>query len=493
MKKYVALSLFLFYYCSTSFAQNDVAMLSESCLYLGKKSFLKPGVYRADQLGIRDNNLSSFHLPDGMAMQVFEYDRYLGRTETFYSSVGCLLAFWNNKVSSVRVYWIHDPGNQEGNPGNNLPPQGNNVIFYKDNNYTGMAREVTAGNFESGALGFLAGNISSIYIPSGFSVRVNDKNGRTQTFTSSIANLNNVSGWDNRINSGFIDGNYNGGGGALPPPQGNRVIFYGDFKYSGMSRDFAIGSFSPASLGFLSSNISSIYIPQGQSVKVYDSRNNTRTFTTSIADLSQYDWNDKITTGIISGGSGGGPIPPQGNKVILYRDMKYSGMAKELDHGVFSSGSLGFLREQSSSFYIPSGWTLQVRDRNGRTQHFTNSISDLAQYGWDNKIYSGSISTGGQQGGNDGGQGGNRGTVNLYTDANFQGNATPCGEGRINYIGNTADNNISSIQIPPGFAVTVYDGQNLTGSSKTFTSSVSNLASHFGWDNRISSVYVYRQ
>lgn len=165
--------------------------------------------------------------------------------------------------------------------------------------------------------------------------------------------------------------------------------------------------------------------------------------------------------------------------------MKYAGMAKELDYGVFSSGSLGFLSEQVSSVYISYGLTLWVRDRSGRTQHFTSSISNLAQYGWDNKIYSGSIANN-----SGGGQGGN-GIVNLYADPNYQGKVTPCGEGRINSLGFGAS--ISSIQIPPGFAITVYQQPNLTGSSKTFTRSVSNLASYFGWNDRINSVYVYRQ
>jgi hypothetical protein len=129
-----------------------------------------------------------------------------------------------------------------------------------------------------------------------------------------------------------------------------------------------------------------------------------------------------------------------------------------------------------------------VYDRQGRVQTFTSSIANLGQYGWDNRISSGIISSGGLQGGN---QGGNSPVVNLYADANYQGKVIPCGEGRINSLGFGA--NISSIQIPAGFAVIVYQEPNLAGSSKTFTSSVSNLESHFGWNDRINSVYVYRQ
>ncbi len=479
-------------------AQNNEAMLAENCLCLGRKVYLQPGSYTAYRLGISNNGLSSFHLPEGMALQLFEGDNYRGRNETFYSSVMCLPSNWNNRVSSIKVYWLRNPGGNTGDGyGNNLPPQGNNVIFYKDIRYSGMAREVSAGNFGTGGLGFLTDNISSIYIPSGQSVRVTDKSGRTQIFTTSISNLVQY-GWDNRIYAGSVEGNYNGGGGGSNiPPQGDRVIFYGDMKYSGMARDFALGSFNAASLGFLMQNITSIYIPPGQIVKVYDNRNSTRTFTASVADLAQYGWNDKIITGIITGGSGAGNLPPQGSQVIFYRDIKYSGMAKELNAASFNSSTLGFLSEQTSSVYIPFGTTLQVRDRSGRIQHFTNSIANLAQYGWDNKIYAGSFFTnnsGGQHGGNGGEQGGNNGggsgVVRFYADANYQGNAIPCAEGRFNNLGFGV--NISSFQIPMGFAITVYQQPNLKGNSKTFTTSVTNLSAFFGWNNNINSVYVYR-
>ncbi|MFH4964381.1 hypothetical protein V8G69_05195 [Gaetbulibacter sp. M235] len=469
------------------FAQNDVALLAEDCLYLGKKVFLEPGNYNFNQLGIQNDKLSSFHIPDGMALQIFDEANFRGHSETFYSSVLCLSSTrWNDKASSIRIFWVHDPDKPGSDVGNNLPPQGNKVIFYRDHKYTGMAKEVSVGDFNMNTLGFLTDNISSIYIPNGSSVNVRDKNGRTQIFTNSISSLSSY-GWDNRINSGSIT--YSSGGDNLPP-QGNKIIFYKDAKYSGMSKDFAFGNFNTTSLGFLSGNITSIYIPSKYSVKVYDKYNNTRTFSSSISDLSQIGWNDKIVSGVITGGTSGGTLPPQGNKVILYHNIKYSGTAKDFD-GAFTSSSLGNLYENVSSVYIPAGWTLQVRDKFGRFQHFTTSISNLGQYGWDNKITSGTIvkgNSGGQQGGN---QGGNWGSVTLYADANYKGKATACREGVTNSLGFGA--NISSIQLPEGFAITVYQGPNLTGSSTTFTNSVGNLASYFGWNDKISSVYVFRQ
>ncbi len=484
MKKiflYFFVSLFLHQF---SAAQNDAAMLSEGCLYLGKKVYLLPGSYTANQLGIRSRSLSSFHIPIGMALQVFESDGFRGRSETFYTSNACLPPIWKNRVSSLKIFLLHNPGNGGGESGNNLPPQGNDVIFYRDMKYSGISRSVGAGNFGSGALGFLTDNASSIYIPPGHSVQVSDKFGKRQTFTNSISNLAQY-GWDNKINSGFIQGNYSGGGGGGNlPPQGDRVIFYRDMKYSGMAKDFGYGAFNSNDLGFLGQNISSIYIPPGQSVKVYDRNNATRTFTTSVSNLAQDGWDNKISTGII-GGSGGGTLPPQGDKVIFYRDIKYSGMAKDVNYGVFTSSSLGFLANNISSVYIPYGWSIEVRDRTGRVQNFNTSMANLDLYGWDNKIYSGTIrnNSGGQQGGNS--------LVQLYVDHNYSGNMTPYGEGRINNLGFGVGGNISSIKVAPGYAVTVYDKQNLTGNNRTFTGSISNLST-YGWNDKINSVYVFR-
>jgi hypothetical protein len=367
-------------------AQNDIAVLAEGCSLQGKRSFLKPGIYRANQLGIKDNSLSSFYLPDGMALQVFESDSYRGKTETFYSSVSCLNYSWTNRVSSVKLFWASDPSNQ-GN--NGFPPmQGNNVIVYRDRNYSGPFVVLQPGNFGSGMLGQLTGNISSIYIPRGMAVKIIDRNNQSLVLNASTVDLGLLR-WDKRIWSGFIDGNYTGG------------------------------------------------VP-------------------------------------------GNIIPPQGSRVILYRDPNFKGPSRTMDEGVFTATTLGSLASQVSSIYIPYGATLQAFDKYGKTQHFSSSINDLGLYGWANKIYSGAIYSVNptQQ------------TVSLYADPNFRGRMVACKEGRTEYIANNPG--ISSIEVPQGFVITVFSGPNLTGNYRTFTKSVNSLSAFPGWDNRVMSVFVFR-
>lgn len=99
---------------------------------------------------------------------------------------------------------------------------------------------------------------------------------------------------------------------------------------------------------------------------------------------------------------GGGTLPPQGGNVIIYYNMKYTGTAKAFSAGNYGPANLGSFTENISSIYVPASLSAQVTDRSGRSQTFTNSVSDLQQYGWGNRIYSITITKrgGGFQGGN---------------------------------------------------------------------------------------------
>ncbi len=94
--------------------QEKSVVLFEQCGYVGRQHYLKPGFYPTSQLGIADNSLSCVQIPDGMAVQVFEYDGQSGRTATFESSISCLPGDWNDRVSAIRVFKVDTRGS--GNP-----------------------------------------------------------------------------------------------------------------------------------------------------------------------------------------------------------------------------------------------------------------------------------------------------------------------------------------------------------------------------------------
>lgn len=377
---------------------NDRVLLTESCGFGGRKSALGPGIYRTNQLGIRDNSLSSIVVPNGMAIQVFEGDRYSGRQQTFYSTVYCLPYEWNKKVSSVKIYYRDDPANGNGNSAEtDRPAQGNFVIFYSSKFYSGASVLVRPGNFASSSLGPLRGNISSIYIPQGHSMEVVDFRGAKRSFNYSVADLGMI-GWDNKIVSGFIDNNYSGGQGSGGgntsgyniPPSGYKVIVYSDARYQGYGKVLDDGMFSPLQLGAaLNSRISSIYIPSGKTIRVIDRSNNGHTFINSISDLRLYGWNNRITNGIISGGNNGG-TPPAGDLIILYSGYNFSGEEVRI-----SDGRIAYLGpnmdSQVSSISLPPGVKLVVfseRDMKGQYRTISSSTRNLNSIGWNDRIKS---------------------------------------------------------------------------------------------------------
>ena len=214
-------------------------------------------------------------------------------------------------------------------------------------------------------------------------------------------------------------------------------------------------------------------------------------------------------------GNGNATLPPSGANVIMYKDFKYSGMSRAMAQGNFNTQTLGFLSGNVSSIYIPQGYNVTVYDNRGTAKVFTTSSSNLAQYGWDNKIISGVIQisrpgngNGGSQGGNgpgfgNGGSHGGNGippgpviipaisVATLYKDPHFRGNFVRCGTGRLIHLGQNADRAISSIQLMPGYAIRVYSGLSFSGHYRTFISSVPNLYM-YGWNDIIRSVEVMR-
>ncbi len=204
-----------------------------------------------------------------------------------------------------------------------------------------------------------------------------------------------------------------------------------------------------------------------------------------------------IPPGGSSGGNGNIAVPPRGPNVIVYRDMKYTGMSRALGTGTFGANELGFLGGNVSSIYIPPGMALRMYDNRGNTRTFTISVSNLAQYGWDNKMASGLIQRSNTGGGFQGGNGvvprppAPVAVAILFRNDGFSGGFITCGTGRIRSLGATGDRAVSSIQLARGYAIRVYSGLNLTGQYRTFTGSVISLAP-YGWNDVIRSVQIIR-
>lgn len=194
--------------------------------------------------------------------------------------------------------------------GNGLPPApafGNRVVLYSGIKYTGRSKSFNLGTFGPATLGLpLLRNVSSIQLPQGWYLTATARDGRRYTFTRSNAMLSDI-GWDNALVSGYIGrgnpdntgGNQGGNGGGTPGGNGRPVaVLYYALDFGGQAINFGTGSF-----GFLggdaATNITGIYVAPGYAVQVYDQsrlQGRSQTFTTSVSNLTRYNWNDQVAS-----------------------------------------------------------------------------------------------------------------------------------------------------------------------------------------------------
>ncbi len=78
--------------------------------------------------------------------------------------------------------------------------------------------------------------------------------------------------------------------------------------------------------------------------------------------------------------------------------------------------------------------------------------------------------------------------VTIYTDRNFKGGSVQLGPGDYNVnFAEVGNDTVSSIRIPPGWSVSVWEHVDFNGASATFASDSPDLGT---FDNKISSITV---
>ncbi len=128
--------------------------------YSGFYSQLAVGNYTLAQLqarGVTDNDITSFSIPTGYTVTVYENDNFSGASKTFTSNTGWL-ADWNDRISSIKI-----------NNANGL------VTVFQDVNYGGYGAGFGVGNYKLSDLvakGVLDNDITSVKVKEGFKVIV---------------------------------------------------------------------------------------------------------------------------------------------------------------------------------------------------------------------------------------------------------------------------------------------------------------------------------
>lgn len=390
-----------------------------------------------------------------------------------------------------------------------------NIGLFEECNYAGRKYYLTAGSYKGYSMQIANDRLSSMQVPNGMRVTLyehDDFKGKSKTFTSSVACL--TDGWNDNASSMVVENlNYNNNNNYYPNNNnyyGNDyVTFYNDCYSKGFSQSLRPGTYYGAQLGILKQNISSFYITGNLRVKMYFNSDNAVGYSTNF-DESQScmmsSYNDKVRSIVIeqrptnynNNNYNNNYNNGNNNYATVYTDCNYSGNSLRLEPGYYQGDKLGLLRYNISAIEIPSNLRAKVyinnEHLNGSSYTITESSSCLSstlnnrigslvieeRYGYNNNNYNNNYYNNDQQ-------------VIIYSDNNYKGLSASLLPGSYATMQQAGfiDNNLSSLSLPAGYRVVLYEFENFQGKSYTINQSKTGF-SFSGWNDKASSIIVYR-
>ena len=381
----------------------------------------------------------------------------------------------------------------------------NKVWLYEGCNYTGMSYSLEVGQYRVYQMKVGNDRLQGIQVPNGLKVTIYEHDnfqGKSKTYFNNQACLEPE--FRSMASSIIIENAYGQPGGG----SNDFVTFYNDCSYRGYSQSFGPGIYSGAQIGELKLNISSLKIQGNLVIRAYLNNEYNSGLSTTLENSSlclPAQFNDKIGSFTIeyksnnngnNGNNGGGPRPR--TYATLYSECQYEGNALRLQPGFYDGSKLGILKYGIQSIELPANLRirayLNTENLTGSSFPINSSTTCLpGQY--INRIGALIVEENNNPWGGSGGSGGGYGnqTVVLYMDNDYSGQAVSLQPGTYSSLSMAGfpERGLSSIQIPSGYRVVLYDQPNLRGASYTLTSSRMSL-NLMGWNDRAVSMAIYR-
>ncbi|HUR66505.1 MAG TPA: peptidase inhibitor family I36 protein [Chitinophagaceae bacterium] len=377
----------------------------------------------------------------------------------------------------------------------------NYVTLYEDCNYRGRSYFLEAGTYRGYQMKISNDRLSSMQVPAGMKVTIyehDNYSGRSKTFLSNTYCLDES--WNDMASSIVVEGTQ-----QYQNPN-DYIVFYNDCYSKGYSRSLGPGTYSGNDLGILKNNISSFMIYGNLRLRVYTQNDNTSGY---YADFEQTQncltssFNDKIKSLVIEsrggGGYGNGGYNNNyggNNSVTVYTECNYRGNSLKLKPGYYEGDKLGLLKYDISSIEIPSNLVAKVYVNNDYLSGSYYTLSDntnCMSSTLNNRIGSLIIEEKGYNNNNNNYPPDANQRVILYVDEDYKGQSVSLLPGTYSNMAQIGfpDNAMSSLTVPEGYRVVIYDNENFTGKSYTITAS-KNRFYLSGWSDKTSSIAVYR-
>jgi hypothetical protein len=417
-------------------------------------------------------------------------------------------------------------------------------VVFTDVHFAGKSQSLKAGDYRTANLTIGDDVISSIRVPDGFKVVVFEHDNFEGDFFEIPTSVPSLDFWSDRISSiRVIDlqnrtttntntttnptpttntntptGNTQNTSGSTQPwwdtqkPSINYsptdIVIFADRNFQGQGQILAEGRYNDTQLSIGNDNMSSIKIPQGFTVRLFENGGYDGSFVdlkSEVSDLNTINWDNRVSSIQVFKGN-----PPTntstGNAAILYQHSNYGGRNISLGEGKYTAKDFP-LAQDLTAISLSRGFYIRLFEQDnfqGNSIDISTNIRDLGEMGWNDKAMSLEIIRGtapNQQFNNNNNTWGNANNNNwvnaneviIYQYTNYSGKMMNLQEGNYGTLRNMNVGNydISSIRIPMGFTVRLYARENGQGSFVDITQDMDNL-SRIGWDNRAMSVQVVR-
>lgn len=467
--------------------------------FSGASKNLLPGQYESYELGnVGNDQLSSIKIPKGMKVTLFEHGGFTGQklVLTQDTRAGTLVANkFNDFTSSILVEAKPEPAPvvivQPKPVVTPTAPVAPPVVVEPvveptlptiyQSDFSGTSKSFDVGAYGSDQLGIGNDELSSIKVPYGFRVTLYENagfEGRKLVITQSQRAAFFAESQFNNVTSSILVE-------RIPMV----TIYQGD--YSGPSATLGVGRYNVSALGTMM-DVSSARVPIGLRLILFENENFTGrsivlTRDTGTDLMTSYQFNNKTYSFIVEKIEDEVIAKPKEKKSVIIYEDNFSGESRRLAPGRYDYQQLGIRDNSLSSITIPPGFRVQLFDHAGFEQilmtlrtdsdvnfFLTNTCNDRVTAMIIEEIPETDF------------------TVTVYTDA-FEGVSQNLLPGR--YLARdlaVGNNNISSVRVPKGMQVTLFDDPDFSGFRFTAGRDVDLINYSFGqnFDNMTSSLVV---
>ncbi|WP_300752578.1 beta/gamma crystallin-related protein [Janthinobacterium sp.] len=259
------------------------------------------------------------------------------------------------------------------------------------------------------------------------------------------------------------------------------ITVYADSNYSGKNQILSQGRYDMDQLGVVGNDaISSLKVPDGWSVTLYEHAGFQGRSKVVTSDTPMLDggFNDVVSSIVVSE-----PVTQGAGAVTVYADANFSGKNQVLQPGRYDMAALGIVGNDAiSSLKIPAGWSVTLYEHAGFQGRSKRIAADTVMLddGFNDLASSIVVEN----------TGGAAPLAAVFSDGNYSGNRQVLSPGRydmtaLDIVGNDT---ISSIQVPAGWSVTLYEHAGFQGRSKVVTADTPMLGD--GFNDLASSLVV---